>query len=46
MRNLVLLLVVLLILIILGGVVALALWEPEPPTAPMEKVIPNEKLQG
>ena len=46
MRNPLLLLALLLIAIILGGVIALALWEPEPPTAPMEKVVPDEKLQG
>lgn len=46
MRKLFLLLALILIVLLLAGVVSLALWAPDPPRAPMEKVVPNERLQG
>ncbi len=46
MRKLFLLLALVLIVLLLAGVVSLALWEPDPPREPMEKVVPNERLQG
>jgi hypothetical protein len=46
MRKLLLLLVVLVVLGLLGGVVALAVWEPPAPTQPMEKTIPNDRFKS
>ncbi|MCI0430581.1 MAG: hypothetical protein L0210_08595 [Rhodospirillales bacterium] len=46
MRKLFFLLALLLIVLLFAGVLSLALWEPEPPREPMEKVVPNERLQG
>jgi hypothetical protein len=46
MRKLFLLLALVLIVLLIAGVVSLALWEPEAPREPMEKVVPNERLQG
>ena len=45
MRKLLLLLVVLVVLGLIGGVVALAVWEPPVPTQPMEKTVPNDRLK-
>jgi len=38
------LLLVLLIVVVLGGVTFLATWDIPPPTAQIERVIPNEQL--
>jgi len=46
MRKLFFTLVLLLIVLLFAGVLSLALWEPEAPRVPMEKVVPNERLQG
>lgn len=46
MRKLFLLLALVLIVLLFAGILSLALWEPEAPRQPMEKVVPNERLQG
>ncbi len=46
MRKLFLILALLLTVLLLAGVFSLALWEPEAPREPMEKAVPNERLQG
>jgi hypothetical protein len=46
MRKLFLLFALVLIVLLFAGVVSLALWEPDAPREPMEKVVPNERLQG
>ncbi|HXV23341.1 MAG TPA: hypothetical protein VED46_03700 [Alphaproteobacteria bacterium] len=46
MRKLFLLVALVLIVLLFAGVLSLALWEPEAPRQPMEKVVPNERLQG
>jgi len=46
MRKLVLLIALVIVALLFAGVVSLALWEPDAPRAPMEKVVPNERLQG
>jgi hypothetical protein len=46
MRKLVLLIALVLIVLLFAGVVSIALWEPDAPREPMEKVVPNERLQG
>jgi hypothetical protein len=46
MRKLILLIALLLVVLLVVGVVSLAFWEPNAPRAPMEKVVPNERLQG
>ena len=43
MKSLSRILVVLVILVIVGGVGFLATWDMPPPTAHVEKVIPNER---
>lgn len=37
-------LLVLLVTILAGGILFLATWEIPPPSAPVEKVIPNDKV--
>jgi hypothetical protein len=46
MRKLVLLIALIIVVLLFAGVLSLALWEPDAPRAPMEKVVPNERLQG
>ncbi|MDF2763372.1 MAG: hypothetical protein K0S81_366 [Rhodospirillales bacterium] len=46
MRKLFLLVALVLIVLLFAGVLSLALWEPEAPREPIEKVVPNERLQG
>jgi hypothetical protein len=46
MRKLFLLVALVLIVLLFAGALSLALWEPEAPRQPMEKVVPNERLQG
>jgi hypothetical protein len=46
MRKLILLFALVLIVLLFAGFLSLALWEPEAPREPMEKVVPNERLQG
>ncbi len=46
MRKLFLILTLLLTVLLFAGVLSLALWEPEAPRVPMEKVVPNARLQG
>ena len=36
--------VIVIALLLLGGMAFLALWNPPPPSAPVEKVIPNERF--
>ena len=36
--------VILIVLALLGGMAFLAFWNPPPPSAPVEKVIPNERF--
>ncbi|MBF0168582.1 MAG: hypothetical protein HQL45_13230 [Alphaproteobacteria bacterium] len=45
MKTITRILVILLLLAIGGGVVFLASWDLPPPTAKVEKVIPNERFQ-
>ena len=44
MGKLTVALVVVIALALLGGMAFLALWNPPPPSAPVEKVIPNERF--
>jgi hypothetical protein len=37
-------LVIVVALLLVGGVAFLAFWNPTPPSAPIEKVIPNERF--
>jgi hypothetical protein len=37
-------LIIVIALLLLGGAAFLALWNPPPPSAPVEKVIPNERF--
>ncbi|HEX6103687.1 MAG TPA: hypothetical protein VF031_11620 [Alphaproteobacteria bacterium] len=46
MRKLFLLVALVLIVLLFAGVLSLALWEPEAPREPIEKVVPSERLQG
>ena len=46
MRKLFLLFALLLIVLLFAGVLSLALCQPDAPREPMEKVVPNERLQG
>jgi hypothetical protein len=46
MRKLFLLVALVLVVLLVAGALSLALWEPEAPRSPMEKVVPNERLQG
>jgi hypothetical protein len=46
MRKLIVLIALLVVALLIVGVVSLAFWEPSAPRAPMEKVVPNERLQG
>lgn len=39
------LLVILVLLVLVGGVVVLATWDMPPPSAPVEKVIPNDRFE-
>jgi hypothetical protein len=36
--------VVVVVLVALGGAIFLALWNPPPPRAPVEKVVPNARF--
>jgi hypothetical protein len=44
MGKLTVALVTVIVLALLGGMAFLALWNPPPPSAPVEKVIPNERF--
>ena len=44
MGKLTVALVIIIALALLGGMTFLALWNPPPPSAPVEKVIPNERF--
>lgn len=44
MGKLTVALVIVIALALLGGMAFLALWNPSPPSAPVEKVIPNERF--
>lgn len=44
MGKLTVALVIVIVLALLGGMAFLALWSPPPPSAPVEKVIPNERF--
>lgn len=44
MGKLTIALVIVIILALLGGMAFLAFWSPPPPSAPVEKVIPNERF--
>jgi hypothetical protein len=44
MGKLTVALVIIIALALLGGMAFLALWNPPPPSAPVEKVIPNERF--
>ena len=46
MRKLFVLLTLVLVALLLAVFLFLALWEPKAPREPMEKVVPNERLQG
>ena len=46
MRKLVLLVALVVIALVVAGALWLALWEPDVPREPMEKVVPNERLQS
>jgi hypothetical protein len=44
MGKLTVALVIIIALALLSGMAFLALWNPPPPSAPVEKVIPNERF--
>ncbi len=44
MRRLPVILAIVLLLVIAGAAVFLMTWDIPPPTAPVEKVIPNERF--
>jgi hypothetical protein len=44
MGKLTIALVIVIVLALLGGMAFLAFWNPPPPSAPVEKVIPNERF--
>jgi hypothetical protein len=44
MGKLTVALVIVVVLALLGGMAFLAFWNPPPPSAPVEKVIPNERF--
>ena len=46
MRKLLILVVLIVIVLLLAGALWVALWEPDAPREPMEKVVPNERLQS
>ena len=46
MRKLILLVALVVIALLVAAALWLALWEPHAPREPMEKVVPNEKLQS
>ena len=46
MRKLVLLVALVVIVLVVAGALWLALWKPDVPREPMEKVVPNERLQS
>lgn len=46
MRKLILLVALVVIALLAAGALWLALWEPEAPLEPIEKVVPNERLQS
>ncbi len=46
MRKLILLVALVVIALLAAGALWLALWEPEAPREPIEKVVPNERLQS
>jgi hypothetical protein len=46
MRKFLLMVALLAVLVVLVGMLGLALWQPAPPTQPMEKAVPNARLSG
>ena len=44
MGKLTVALVIVVALALLGGMAFLAFWNPQPPSAPVEKVIPNDRF--
>jgi hypothetical protein len=38
-------LIALVLLLVVGGAIALATWDMPPPTAPREKIIPNDRFR-
>ncbi|MDO8607756.1 MAG: hypothetical protein Q7R40_14560 [Phaeospirillum sp.] len=44
MSRLAILLVVALLVVVAGGAVLLSSWDPQPPSAKVEKVVPDEKF--
>jgi hypothetical protein len=44
MSKLIQILLLLLLVVVVAGLATLALWNPDPPTAPIERIIPNDQL--